>query len=70
MSYVQTDYLSDLRNTYSLIEKIKAYYISQGISTHGMKFEVEKSMDQWGSKIYSIRSNIKYNLTKGRMELV
>lgn len=70
MSYVQTDYLSDLRKTYALIDKIKAYYVSQGISVHGMKFEVDKSMDQWGSKIYSIRSNIRYNIKKGCMELV
>lgn len=70
MSYLQTDYLSDLRNSYALIERIKSYYVSQGIPITGMKFTVEKEMDQWGSKIYSIRSNIKFNVQKGRMELV
>lgn len=60
-----TDYLGDIKNAHVLIERIKDYYRSQRISLNGMRFTVEKEMDQWGTRVYSIRSNLVHDVREG-----
>jgi len=60
-----TDYLGDIKNAHALIERIKDYYRSQRIPLNGVKFVVEKEMDQWGTRIYSIRSNLVHDVKAG-----
>jgi hypothetical protein len=56
------DYLGELKSSHLLIERIKDYYKSQGIPTYNMKFTVLREMDHLGNKLYSIRSNLVYNV--------
>ena len=60
-----TDYLGDIKNAHALIERIKDYYRSRKIHLHGVKFVVEKEMDSWGTRIYSIRSNLVHDVKEG-----
>lgn len=64
------NYSSELLLTKELVETIKDYYRSRGIPTFGMKFDINLDMDDWGSRLYTIRSNIKFDATKELMELV
>lgn len=63
------NYLTDIKATYGLIDKIKQYYYNRSIPLNGAKFWVESQYDQWGSKFYVIRSNLKFNMTKRTMEI-
>lgn len=62
MNYNQTDYLGDLKASLRLVEQIKAYYIAKGISLNGVSIKVVPEIDQYGSKYYSIRSNLVHDL--------
>lgn len=59
---MNNDYLSDLKASYKLIERIKFYYLSRGISLSGVKFWIDRTMDSFGSKVYSVRSNLIYTM--------
>lgn len=58
------DYLSDIKASHKLIEKIKHYYHERGVSLKGARFWVESSLDHLGYKIYSIRSNVQFDVNK------
>jgi hypothetical protein len=68
-NYINQDYLGDLKASYRLIERIKSYYVSRGISLNGVKFWVDKTLDSYGSKVYSIRSNLVHNLNTMALEV-
>lgn len=58
------DYLSDIKASHKLIEKIKQYYHNSDIPLNGARFWVESQIDHLGYKIYTIRSNIKFDVNK------
>jgi hypothetical protein len=64
-----TDYLGDIKSAHNLIERIKDYYRSLGIPLYGVKFVVEKELDQWGTRFYSIRSNMVHDVNAGVMRV-
>ena len=63
-----TDYLSDLKSNRKLMDKIREFYTRNGIPTDKIKFNVKIDVDNWGSKVYSLRSNIVNNITTGKLE--
>jgi hypothetical protein len=62
------DYLSDLKANRKLMDKIRDFYTRNGIPTNQIKFNVKIDVDSWGSKVYSLRSNIVNNITTGKLE--
>ena len=67
--YNQVDYLGDLRATQDLLERIKDYYKSRGISISNMRFRIEREMDGWGTRMYVVRSNLVYNVIKENLTI-
>ena len=63
------NYSSELLLSKELVEMIKDYYKSKGIPTYNMKIQINPEMDEYGSRLYTITSNIRFNVTKGVMEL-
>lgn len=63
----QVDYLGDIKASYSLIERIKQYYYHRGISLSGAKFEIISEIDKFGSKFYSVRSNLVWDVANQRL---
>lgn len=69
INYNTPDYLGDLKASYRLIDRIKAYYVSRGIPLNGVRFWVDKSLDSYGSKVYSVRSNLVHNTKTMKLEV-
>lgn len=65
----QVDYLGDIKASYSLIEQIKRFYYHRGVSLSGAKFEIISEIDKFGSKFYSVRSNLVWDV-KGQQLII
>jgi len=63
-NYNQTDYLSDLKASNRLIDRIKSYYIERDIPISGFKWWVDRETDQYGMRTYIIRSNMVLNVSR------
>lgn len=66
---MQIDYLGSVSNSKLLIEKIQRYYFNRGIPLIGAKFQIIEELDQWGTRMYSVRSNIKWDVKSQSMKI-
>lgn len=63
------NYSSELLLTQDLVENIKDYYKARKVPTWNMRFIIDKSLDDFGTTLYTIRSNLVFNVKDQSLRL-